>query len=226
MADEPNTPNHRYYQQRYHIKLAENDMCKSLIFASGIAKIDTWINQLNGQTNILKYTEEFDNAYWGKNSTTVAVNAIAAPDTTLTADKMQETAVTVGFFAFAANPAPVLFSSTYTWSCYIKAAERSFAAVNFSAIGVTGAFDLTTGATQVNTGPITLSTVNAGNGWWRCIATVSTPASGTNLLYHIISPALSLTTVVTVGTAGSGLYVWGAQVEIGSAATTYQKVVA
>lgn len=43
MADEPNTPNHRYYQLRNHIKLAESDMCKSLIFASGITKIDNYM---------------------------------------------------------------------------------------------------------------------------------------------------------------------------------------
>ena len=43
MADEINTPNHRYYQLRNHIKLAESDMCKSLIFASGVRKIDSFM---------------------------------------------------------------------------------------------------------------------------------------------------------------------------------------
>jgi len=226
MADELNTPNHRYYQKRYNIELANNDMSEQWILDSGIAKIDTWINQLNGQTNILKYTEEFDNAYWGKASgpVTIAANAIAAPDTTLTADKIQETTNTASFFAISANPNPVLFSSPYTWSCYLKAAERSFVQVNIG--GKVGSFNLTTGATQVNSGPITLSTVDAGNGWWRCVATLSTAASGANLLYHVIVPSLTLSTPVTVGTAGFGLYVWGAQIELGSTATDYQKVVA
>jgi hypothetical protein len=43
MADEINTPDHRYYQFKNHIKLAESDMCKSLIFASGIRKIDNFM---------------------------------------------------------------------------------------------------------------------------------------------------------------------------------------
>ena len=154
---------------------------------------------------------------------TVAADVIAAPNGTITADKVQETTATADFFAISANPSPFLFSSPYTWSCYLKAAERSFVQVNFG--GKIGSFDLTTGATQVNTGPITLSTVDAGNGWWRCIASISTPASGTSLLYHVIVTALSLSTPVTVGVAGSGFYIWGAQVEQSATATAYQKVV-
>ena len=40
MADELNTPNHRYYQNRYNVELAPNEMSKQWILASGIARID------------------------------------------------------------------------------------------------------------------------------------------------------------------------------------------
>jgi hypothetical protein len=40
MADELNTPNHRYYQNRYNVKIAPNEMSKQWILASGIARID------------------------------------------------------------------------------------------------------------------------------------------------------------------------------------------
>jgi hypothetical protein len=43
MADELNTPNHRYYQPRYNIQLAKQDFSKQWIFASGIAKIDSFM---------------------------------------------------------------------------------------------------------------------------------------------------------------------------------------
>jgi hypothetical protein len=49
MPDELNTPNHRYYQPRYNIALAKEDMSKQFIFASGIRKIDSWIDQLETQ---------------------------------------------------------------------------------------------------------------------------------------------------------------------------------
>lgn len=48
MPTELNTPNHRYYQRRYNIALPKEDMSKDFIFASGIAKIDAWIDLLAG----------------------------------------------------------------------------------------------------------------------------------------------------------------------------------
>ncbi len=43
MANELNTPNHRYYQPWNNIKLAVEDISPKWILASGIAKIDAWI---------------------------------------------------------------------------------------------------------------------------------------------------------------------------------------
>jgi hypothetical protein len=42
------------------------------------------------RTNLLTYSENFDNAAWGKQSVTVNANAAIAPDGTLTADKLIE----------------------------------------------------------------------------------------------------------------------------------------
>jgi len=49
MPTELNTPNHRYYQRRYNIALPKEDMSRDFIFASGIAKIDAWIDLLAGR---------------------------------------------------------------------------------------------------------------------------------------------------------------------------------
>jgi hypothetical protein len=133
----------------------------------------------------------------------------SAPDGTLTAEKIQETAVT-NYFAVSQNPSGV-FSTPYTWSCYAKAGERNFLQVNFSVSGIIATFNLTTGATNVLAGSPVLTATDVGNGWWRCSATFTTPASGTNVLYHIIGIALSSTTTVYTGVAGYGIYIWGAQ---------------
>lgn len=169
------------------------------------------------------YTEQFDNAYWSKTNITIGADVTSAPNGTITADKLQENAGAAAYFAVAGNPSASA-STTYTWSCYFKAAERSFAAVNFSVAGVVASFDLTTGATRLASGTATLSATNAGNGWWRFSMTFSTPSSGTNLLFHVISTALSLTVGVTTGVAGYGYYLWGAQLELGSPATAYQQI--
>ena len=52
MADEPNVPTHRWYQRRYHIPLAKEDVSASTIYDSGIQKIDAYIASLTpGPTN-------------------------------------------------------------------------------------------------------------------------------------------------------------------------------
>ena len=47
MADELNIPTHRYYEPRYNIKLAPNEMSKQYILASGIARIDAYIESIS-----------------------------------------------------------------------------------------------------------------------------------------------------------------------------------
>jgi len=43
MADELNTPTHRWYQRRYNIALSPNEVSPKWILADGIAKINAWI---------------------------------------------------------------------------------------------------------------------------------------------------------------------------------------
>lgn len=172
--------------------------------------------------NQYTYTEQFDNAYWVKTNITLAVDSITAPNGTATAEKIQETAVT-SFFVIAQNPAGS-FSTTYTWSCYAKAAERTLMNVGFTVCGVAGAFNLTTGQTTATTGSPTMSATSVGNGWWRCSMTFTTPASGSNILYHLFGPIITPGFGTYTGVAGYGIYVWGAQLEVGSSATPYQRI--
>ena len=48
MADELNTPTHRWYQRRYNIALSPNEVSPKWILAAGIAKINAWIASLAG----------------------------------------------------------------------------------------------------------------------------------------------------------------------------------
>jgi len=63
---------------------------------------------------------------------------------------------------------------------------------------------------------------SVGNGWYRC-SVVSTETAGTR--WFVCSVLLDNATGVggTVGVAGNGIYIWGAQLETGSTATTYQR---
>ena len=44
------------------------------------------------RTNLLKYSEQFDDANWGKGRSSISANVTTAPDGTLTGDKLVETA--------------------------------------------------------------------------------------------------------------------------------------
>ena len=46
MADEANTPNHRYYKPENNIKLEPNEISKTIITAAAIEKIDAHIAAL------------------------------------------------------------------------------------------------------------------------------------------------------------------------------------
>ena len=47
MADELNTPTHRWYEPRYNIPLAKEDVSNQWIYASGIQKIDAYIESVS-----------------------------------------------------------------------------------------------------------------------------------------------------------------------------------
>jgi hypothetical protein len=49
MADEANTPNHRYYKPENNIRLAANEISKTIITAAAITKIDAQIALLVSQ---------------------------------------------------------------------------------------------------------------------------------------------------------------------------------
>lgn len=76
MADELHTPNHRWYQGRYHIPLAKEDHSKQWIFDSGIQKIDAWIALLSGVSAyaVLGFEPQlvfdFDDEYYRKGGST------------------------------------------------------------------------------------------------------------------------------------------------------------
>ena len=178
---------------------------------------DSTGNVTYAPNNLYTYSEQFNNAAWGLNAATIAANVIASPTGEITADKIQETAVT-NFFAVIQNPTAVV-STKYVWSCYAKAAERNFLALNLAVSGPIGTWNLTTGVNNITGGIATSATaVFVGDGWWRLSVSFNTPSSGANLLYGVFGPSSTNSTASYAGTAGFGIYVWGVQLE----AVTYQ----
>lgn len=179
--------------------------------------------------NLFKWSEDISGIGWVSDSPVVTrvLNTTIAPDGTLTADKITENInlshqnIYQIFTAIANKP--------FTFSIYLKAAERNIARLTLGsasiASGVDCYFDLNSG-TVINTTNVgtainsSSSITNVGSGWYRCI--VSTTLTTNATLY----PATTIRQVATsadyAGTAGNGFYIWGAQLEQNTGATTYQ----
>jgi hypothetical protein len=171
---------------------------------------------------LLTFTEQFDNAAWSKANATVTANAAVAPDGTMTADKLvEDNATAIHFLGSASTP---VTNTPYTASVYVKAAERTWCVVRFGFQNIGGIWiNLATGQKgQDQSGGVTsFSIVDAGNGWWR-ISITDTPLSGNFGIGVDLASADGVSSYTGNGT--SGILLWGAQLELGSVATAYQRV--
>ena len=178
---------------------------------------------LQARANLLTYSEQFDNAAWTKTNVTVTANSVTAPDGTTTADTI---AATASASTSLSQTATSVAATAVTFSFYGKQGSGATDANTFDIYNVTTASDLaiftvnwTTGVVTVTSGSATTTSTNAGNGWWRITATVSSGiTSGNNVrVYTAFAGATE--------TASEYCYLWGTQLEAGTTASTYQRVV-
>jgi hypothetical protein len=171
------------------------------------------------RTNLLLRSEEFDNAAWTKTETTITANQIIAPDGTLTADKL--IATTSSGTHFVVNSATVTAAS-HTLSIYAKRGEYNWLFLRNHTISLQASFDLLNGVTGTIGAGLTASIQNIGNGWYRCSITFTGTAAAHAFRVYVAS---SDNTTFT-GDGYSGIYIWGAQLEVGAFATPYIPTVA
>ena len=165
--------------------------------------------------NLLGYTEDFSNAYWGKLNSTVTSNSITAPDGTLTADTFTGSSAT----SYIYTNTPISSIGNNTFSIYVKAGSLTsfsldFATSNFQ-YGGSSIINLTTGTAGAITyyggaSGWTTNVESVGNGWYRC--SIGGNIATTQNMYCEI--------MTNIG----NLFIWGAQLELGSTATTYQPI--
>jgi hypothetical protein len=187
-----------------------------------------------GSTNLLTYSEQFDNAAWAKTNSSVTANTVIAPDGTLTGDALIPSSGAL--FAIISTPTiSQAKNGTYSGSVYIKFAGFTFAQVAvgaFSSNSVFAFINLLTGETAIrNDGAAsgaTASAVNAGNGWWKLsVSGIPKVGDATTGIALSCGPAGSLTSVTIPAANGtSGIFIWGAQLNVGATPAAYLQTVA
>jgi hypothetical protein len=176
-----------------------------------------------GSTNLCLQSENFATT-WTTIEASVTTNTVIAPDGTLTGDKLVENTAT--------NPHLVqqviafTTGTTYSFSVYAKAAERTrinIQAATSATFGISAFFDLSNG-TVISATLGSASIQSVGNGWYRCTATgVSTQTLSSNVRINLISTG---TTSNYTGDGTSGVFLWGAQLNVGAVPAAYLQTVA
>ena len=168
------------------------------------------------RTNLFTYSENFDS--WGTAyRTTISLNVAISPSGQLNASKFNVTTDT-GYHARSFS----ITGGTYTVSIFAKAGE-------YNGIQITGSntnqdhacFNLVNGtAYHSGTNVTNIKIENYGNGWYRCSARL--PLTNGNLFVAITDGTTTSWLPSFAGSSATdGIYIWGAQVEAGSFATSY-----
>lgn len=179
------------------------------------------------RTNYLLRSSELDvSGVWTRTGlTTVTPNVVTAPDGTVTADKLVED-TSNGAHRITQTPtvlSTIPDNTIVMFSVFAKPAERGWlrlVLVDRAGTFNLAYFDVVNGAIGVTGGAVGASITAAANGFYRCALFVSI-ASGATSPNARIQIASANNVVNYLGDGVSGLYAWGAQLEMGFTLTSF-----
>lgn len=182
--------------------------------------------------NLLTFSEAFDNAAWTKTRVSVEPNVIAAPDGTLTADKVVDSETTSSTHVASQSVGTIATNEIFTLSGYTKQGDRNAGFIVFGTVGGSRLeirINFTTEVMYPVASPgvwelIASGSVALPNGWYRIWATGRYIGAGQTASVGVYSGNDSNSGISYAGIIGAGTYYWGVQVDRGSVLTDYQRV--
>ena len=173
-------------------------------------------------TNLITYSQVFS-GYSGSNKV-ITDNVTISPDGTVTgailSDDNSGGVDVVQIF----DNVTVDVSSIYTWSIFAKKKDLDFISLRLNAFSTpsndNSYFDLNLGTVVSEGNGQTATIENYGNGWYRCSITFTTDAVDTSGTLVVRLSDNGTNTIVDLDNT-SNIYIWGAQLEQNSYATSY-----
>ena len=172
-------------------------------------------------TNLVTYSEQFDNADWSKIGSTITANATISPDGTQNADKLIEDTSTgnhrIVNTAFAVNN-----GNAHSQSWYVKYFNNQWIQLNRGQEGSGYLnFDLINGVVGYTGGITDYQISNMANGWYRISINYVVTGTYATAGISILDTNVNARYESYVGDGTSGVYIWGCQYEQSSYPTSY-----
>jgi hypothetical protein len=177
------------------------------------------------RTNGLHYSEYFDSYFDADgqyDNITITHNATASPEGLQNATKLAGNSTSNNPSTAYIGKASAVSSQPYVSSVFAKAGEYDYIILTIGSYtsGFWASFNLDSG--EVDTDPTAANTTASiedyGDGWYRCMIH-TTNTGGAEGVYF--SPSVDGTRTTNYTNTTNGVYIYGAQVEAGSYATSY-----
>ena len=161
------------------------------------------------RTNLITQSEYLGASFWTKQQMTIASNSGIAPDGSLSATKVIPTTASATHQIQTGN---IISSTQCAFSVFAKAGGYDTLVMLDRAVASNGATFYLSTQTAVTIGTATATIEDYGNDWYRCTIVANT--TGMRIYIPNSSNAIS-------GDGTSGVFIWGAQLEAGTYATSY-----
>lgn len=172
------------------------------------------------RTNSLTYSEKFNLSPWATSAATISPDVTTAPDGTTNADLLYPTST--GASREVYQPAGYSVGNTYSLSIQAKPAGMTW--MTFGAGAGSGAaarlafFNLSSCTVGTTGASITATAIKLRNSYCRLTVTYTPAGSGG---YMEISPVDGDNNYTATANGTNGIYLWGAEIEIGAFTTSY-----
>ena len=177
------------------------------------------------RVNLLTYSNNLENAAWTKTNATVTANVTTSPDGNVNSKAViEDTATTVFHTLTGAAVISGVSGAAYTLSIFAKPAGRTKFLLQIDTPGFGNGnciFDVASGTIGAPNGTASAPKITpVGNGWYRCSVLMTATGSFTSVDLKVIL-INALDQQQYTGDGVSGIYLYGAQLEAGSFATSY-----